>query len=99
MKTTLDLPDHLVRQAKQRALQQGCSLKQLVAEFIRLGLHGDPSASTPFSSEVVSRDLQGLPVFRSQGADIQPAIDLDAALRLEQESQMQEDRCRVGLPS
>lgn len=33
-KTTLDLPDHLVRQAKQRALQQGCSLKDLVAETV-----------------------------------------------------------------
>ena len=97
MKTTLNLPDHLVRQAKQRALQQGCSLKQLVAEFIRLGLHGDPSAGTPFSSEVVSRDPQGLPVFRSQAADVQPAIDLDEALRLEQESLMQEGRRRAGL--
>ena len=45
-----------VRQAKHRALQQGCSLKQLVAEFIRLGLHGDPSAGNPFSRELVSRD-------------------------------------------
>lgn len=99
MKTTLDLPDHLVRQAKQRALQQGCSLKQLVAQFIRLGLHGDPSAGTPCSSDVVTRDPQGLPVFRSRLAGVQPAIDLDAALRLEQESLMQEDRCRVGLPS
>ena len=45
-----------VRQTKQRALQQGCSLKQLVAEFIRLGLHGDPSAGNPFSRELVSRD-------------------------------------------
>jgi len=45
-----------VRQAKQQPLQQGCSLKQLVAQFILLGLHGDPSAGTPFSSELVSRD-------------------------------------------
>jgi len=45
-----------VRQTKQRALQQGCSLKQLVAPFIRLGLHGDPSASNPFSRKLVSRD-------------------------------------------
>jgi hypothetical protein len=45
-----------VRQTKQRALQQGCSLKQLVAPFIRSGLHGDPSASNPFSNELVSRD-------------------------------------------
>ena len=46
-----------VRQAKQRALQQGCSIKQLVAPFIRLGLHGDPSDGNPFSSELVSREL------------------------------------------
>lgn len=99
MKTTLDLPDHLVRQAKQRALQQGCSLKQLVAEFIRLGLHGDPSAGLPSGSEVVAMDAKGLPVFRTQEAGAQPSIDLDAALRLEQESLMLEDHCRVGLPS
>jgi hypothetical protein len=42
-----------VHQAKQQALQQGCSLKQLVAQFIRLGLHGDPSAGNSFSSELV----------------------------------------------
>jgi hypothetical protein len=40
MKTTLDLPDHLVYQAKQRALQQGRTLRELVAEYIRQGLHG-----------------------------------------------------------
>jgi hypothetical protein len=45
-----------VHQAKQQALLQGCSIKQLVAQFIRLGLHGDPSAGNPFSSELVSRD-------------------------------------------
>lgn len=45
-----------VRQTKQRALQQGCSLKQLIAPFIRLGLHCDPSADNHVSSELVSRD-------------------------------------------
>ena len=45
-----------VRQAKQQPLQQGCSIKQLVAQFIRLGLHGDPSAGNPFSRELDSRD-------------------------------------------
>jgi hypothetical protein len=45
-----------VRQTKQRALQQGCSLKQLIAQFIRLGLHCDPSADNHVSSELVSRD-------------------------------------------
>jgi hypothetical protein len=43
MKTTLDLPDHLMRQVKQRAVQQGRPIKELVADYIRQGLHGsDP---------------------------------------------------------
>jgi len=45
-----------VRKTKQRALQQGCSIKQLVAPFILLGRYGDPSAGNPFSSELDSRD-------------------------------------------
>jgi len=40
MKTTLDLPDHLIQQVKQRALQQGRLIKELVADYIRQGLHG-----------------------------------------------------------
>ena len=97
MKTTLDLPDHLVRQAKQRALQQGCSLKDLVAEFIRLGLHCGPTPSASISSTVVSLDPKGLPVFRAQVPVARPAIDLAAALELEQQCLMQEDRRRAGL--
>lgn len=99
MKTALDLPDHLVRQAKQRALQQGCSLKDLVAEFIRLGLLGDSSAAPLTSSGVVVRDPKGLPVFRARTPDVLPAIDLDAVLRLEQVSLIQEDHIRACLPA
>ena len=89
MKTTLDLPDHLVRQAKQRALQQGCSLKDLVAEFIRLGLHGGHTPSASISSTVVSLDPKGLPVFRAKAPGARPAM--------EQQCLMQEDRRRAGL--
>lgn len=53
----------------------------------------------PFSSELITLDPRGLPVFRPQSADAVPALDLDTALRLEQDSLIQEDRCRVGLPS
>lgn len=77
MKTTLDLPDHPVQLARQHLLWPCCSIKQLVAEFIRLGLHGDPSAGTHFNSEVVTLDPRGLPVFRAQAAAVETAIDLD----------------------
>ncbi len=99
MKTTLDLPDHLVRQVKQRALQQGRTLKELVADYIRQGLHGGTSGSAPPASNGVTVDGAGLPVFRCDTSSGKAGIDLAAALQLEQECLMQEDRRRAGLPA
>ena len=42
-------------------------------------------------------DDEGLPVFRPDRADAPEAIDVAAALRLEQEAQLSEDRGRAGL--
>lgn len=36
MRTTVELPDELFRRAKARAALQGCSLKDLVADGLRL---------------------------------------------------------------
>lgn len=44
MKTTLILPDHLVRALKQRALEQGTTLSAVVAEALRRGLE-EPAAT------------------------------------------------------
>jgi hypothetical protein len=99
MKTTLDLPDHLVRQVKQRALLQGSTLKELVAEYIRQGLHGSTAASAPAAVDGVRIDLAGLPVFRREPSSGKAGIDLAEALQLEQECLAQEDRRRAGLPA
>ncbi|WP_216906335.1 hypothetical protein [Synechococcus sp. CCY 0621] len=99
MKTTLDLPDHLVRQAKQRALQQGRTLKDLVAEYIRQGLHGSTTASVPIASDGVMVDSAGLPVFRCEPASGRPGIDLATALQLEQQALELEDLRRAGRPA
>jgi hypothetical protein len=48
---------------------------------------------------VVSLDGKGLPVFRAKAPGALPAIDLAAALELEQQCLMQEDRRRAGLPA
>jgi len=42
MRTTIDLPDELFREAKTRAVRQGTTLKNLVTQLIRSGLQ-DPS--------------------------------------------------------
>jgi len=38
MKTTLELPDELVKEVKLRAVHEGGKLKDTVAELLRLGL-------------------------------------------------------------
>ena len=97
MKTTLDLPDHLVRQAKQRALQEGRTLRELVADYIRLGLQGRTTAPAPAPSPGVKLNAAGLPVFRAEPPGNRPGIDLETALQLEQECLMQEDIHRADL--
>jgi hypothetical protein len=42
MRTTLDLPDPLLRQLKSRAALEGTTLKQLVRETIERGLGAPP---------------------------------------------------------
>lgn len=41
MKTTLDLPDDLMRKVKIRAVQERKKLKDAIAEFIRKGMAAD----------------------------------------------------------
>jgi hypothetical protein len=42
MRTTLDLPDDLFREAKARAALEGMKLKDLIAEYVRQGLNTNP---------------------------------------------------------
>lgn len=59
MRTTIELPDPLFREAKTRAVQQGVKFKDLVAGYIEAGLRGRIAAVHPGSCEEVP-----LPVFR-----------------------------------
>jgi hypothetical protein len=38
MKTTLDLPDELMREVKHRAVEENRKLKDTIAELLRIGL-------------------------------------------------------------
>ena len=38
MRTTIEIPDELFREAKTRAVQQGTTLKKLMVQFVRSGL-------------------------------------------------------------
>jgi hypothetical protein len=90
MKTTLDLPDALVKQVKLRALQEGRKLKDMVADLLRKGLAagkvGQPDGHTP----VITKDKQtGLPLILCKHA-ASPQDELTperiAAIHLDQET-------------
>ena len=59
MRTTLDLPDALLRQLKSRAALEGTTLKALVGRLIERGLHA-PEDQTP----VRAPSVPGLPTIR-----------------------------------
>ena len=86
-----------MRQVKQRALQQGRPIKELVADYIRQGLHGPAPLPQPTKREVLEVDAEGLPLFRPDPQINRNPIDVATALRLEQDTLMQEDRQRAGL--
>lgn len=98
MKTTLDLPDELVREMKLRALMQGRTLRDLAADFLRQGL--GMRASRPAPPALGSRveiDADGLPIIRG-GADAPARLMSNEALTaLEQDMQTREDMQRAGL--
>ncbi len=61
MRTTVDLPDELLRQAKAKAALEGATLKNLLTRYIENGLRQMPEASTRPATR--SR----LPVIRRRG--------------------------------
>jgi len=68
MRTTIELPDALFREAKTHAVQNGVKFKDLVAQYIEAGLRGQQTADYPLRREQVP-----LPVFRKAGGAAIPA--------------------------
>jgi hypothetical protein len=64
MRTTVDLPDELLRQARQRAAQEGTTLTALLADGLRLRLSHRPEV----------RRRRRLPTSKV-GGGLQPWID------------------------
>ncbi len=100
MKTTLDLPDDVIRAVKLRAVMQRRPLKDLVADFLRQGLGMDSSAQTngPPADSVVEMAPNGLPTVRCRPGARAASFNLDELLRLEQSANFEEDLRHVGLP-
>ncbi len=100
MKTTIDLPDELIREVKLRAVTQRHTVKDLVAEFLRQGLGMAPSAPSqpPPANSLVEIGPKGLPVINCQAKARAKRISSKTLLQLEQAAQLEEDLKHAGFP-
>ncbi len=99
MKATFDLPDELIREIKLRAVIQRRTVKDLVAEFLRQGLGMMPIGQPeplPASSMVEIGD-GGLPVVRCIANAPATRMSVEELLKLEQETQAEEDLQHAGI--
>lgn len=99
MKTTLDLPDEIVREMKLRALMQGRTLRDLAADFLRqgLGMAAPRQATTPPPSSAIEIGSDGLPVIRGRTDAPARLMSAEALIELEQKVQAEEDMRHAGL--
>jgi hypothetical protein len=89
MKTTIDLPDELVREVKLRALMQGRTLRDVVADYIRQGLGAPPPSSTalrPPADSIVRIGANGLPVIYGDSDAPAAHMSIEELLQLEQDA-------------
>jgi plasmid stability protein len=100
MKTTLDLPEDLVREIKLRAVHHGQKLKDAVAELLRKGLAASnaprPQSGAKASSRIKTDPKTGLPVILCNRKAPASKMTIEKLLVLEQETQTQEDLERLG---
>ena len=99
MKTTLDLPDEIVREMKLRAVVQGRTLKELVADLLRqgLGMGQRTPLERPPAGSMVEIGANGLPVIRCRADAPASRMSVEALLQLEQQAQTEEDLRHAGI--
>ena len=96
VKTTLDLPNDLVREVKLRAVNEGKKLKEVISDLLRQGL----GHSTPTLAVVTAR--QGrivLPLFPSSPKAPARRMSLDNLVAAEHESLTRDDLERLRPPA
>ena len=98
MKTTLDLPDELIREVKLRAVMQGRSLKDLVTDFLWQGLGMVPPArlELPPAGSMVEIGQSGLPIIRCRTDAPASRMSVEELLKLEQSTQTEDDLPHAG---
>jgi hypothetical protein len=97
MKTTLDLPEDLIREVKLRAVMQRRPLKDLVADMLRQGMGMAQSASPrpPTADSLVQIGANGLPVIKCNAKAPARRMRVTKLLELERAALAEEDMARA----
>jgi hypothetical protein len=101
MKTTLDLPDDLVKELKLLAVHEDKRLKDAVADVLRAGLAARSTLrARPKRGRILIKKDQktGLPVIQCPADAPARRMTTEQLLKLERESQTREDLERLGVP-
>lgn len=94
MKTTMELPDDLMREVKIRAAREGKKLKDVMEQAIRIGLNTPPPAARSLPS-FVKISPEGFPYIES-GPDTKK-LTAEEWIQLEQDIILEEDLQRAGI--
>lgn len=97
MKTTLDLPDDLVKEVKYRAVRDGKKLRETVAELLRSGLVAGPPPPKAARPSVGSDPNTGLPLIEGAPGAAISSMGTDEIYALIHATQEEEDLERFGL--
>lgn len=99
MKTTLDLPDDLVKALKLRSVHEGRKLKDVAAAALRRGLQSETpamAADEPLPPGIKLNE-RGFPVIRCGPDAPASRMTVEELLALEQQALLEEDLQRAGL--
>lgn len=97
MKTTLDLPDDLMRELKVRAAMEGRRLKDVIGEALRVGLKNRDAFGSPAPRSRITTDPEmGFPLVQCPPDAPASRMSAEQIRRLADESQLEEDLRRAG---
>ncbi len=97
MKTTVELPDDLMRGMKIRAATQGRKLNDVIADAIRDSLVYKREVPSETQALVISRSPSGFPYIKCNPASDKLVPSFEELQRLIDESQLEEDLQRAGI--
>ncbi len=97
MKTTLDLPDDLMREVKIRAAKEGKKLKEIFERALRNDLNSAASQPTPTRPIIVTDPIHGHLVVKSPPDAPVSKMTIEEILQLEQDALTADDLIRAGL--